>query len=104
MEYDLTAPIATAVIIRDIVAEESKINPENPVQVYPNPVTDQLIIDLGDLNGNTLEIYNLLGQPMKKNVLKGQIATVDVNDIPPGIYLLRINTSDGIIIKQIHVE
>ena len=103
LDFELETENATLMIIRDIVAGE-KANLDNQIQVYPNPVTDFLFIDLDKTEGEILEMYNILGQPVRRKAMKGSKERLNVSDIPPGIYLIRIETSDGILTKQIHVE
>jgi hypothetical protein len=67
------------------------------ILVFPNPATDQLIIDHGEFKIERIGIYNLFGekvysQPQTSN-LKQQ--TVDIRQLPSGIYFVRVKTDKG---------
>jgi len=67
-------------------------------QVYPNPVSELLFVDLGDLKvdfGNLqTRIYDLTGRIMtdlNPNLRLDNGFTLDVSNFPVGIYLLQLN-------------
>lgn len=60
--------------------------------VYPNPVSDELIID--DAVGQ-LTIYNVLGQPIVSENLVQPASTIDVAALQPGTYILTVAKTDG---------
>lgn len=74
------------------------------ISLYPNPARDLLIIDLKHLNSNptTIQIYdqNGRGQFSTRTIQQDQV-TIDVSQWKKGIYLLRLATMDGAIIKKI---
>lgn len=57
------------------------------VKVYPNPATDVLTIDLNGIE--KIEIYNLQGKLVEKEFYKNKIL---INQLPSGMYLLKVNT------------
>ncbi|MFK8104898.1 MAG: T9SS type A sorting domain-containing protein [Saprospiraceae bacterium] len=74
------------------------------VAIYPNPVSEVLNIDLGELAGERLSVYNALGQlVLTKNISSDQ-ETLPVNDLEKGVYWLNIHTTEGIAVKRVIVE
>lgn len=74
-------------------------NDENKVIVYPNPVDNELQIDLQN-NGQVknLKVFNIQGQ--KVSEAQG-IDKINVASLPTGIYLIHINTdSNKKIVKR----
>ena len=70
------------------------------VQLYPNPVKDQLNITLNNnLSLKGIQVYNNLGQLIKKS----NIGTIDVSDLQ-GVYFAKIITDKGNVTKRIIVE
>jgi hypothetical protein len=72
--------------------------------MYPNPVTDHLTIEIeGEVTG-FVRIYNLAGILVASS--KTQKGTgnmtfkIDVNQLPTGIYFVRIGSSSGKFVKQ----
>ena len=71
----------------------------NEVKIFPNPATSELRIENAALKIKEIEIYSVLGkkvysqQPQTSN-LKPQ--TIDVSQLPSGIYFVRVKTDKGI--------
>jgi hypothetical protein len=68
--------------------------PVEMVKLYPNPATEILIIE-GAENAY-VEIVDMLGQTVFYQKADGRVTTIDVNDLNPAIYFVRIN-QNGII-------
>lgn len=65
------------------------------ISMYPNPVTNNLSID-SDGTINTISVLNLNGQLMQKiNKVNSGVNTIDVSDLPRGMYLVRLTNSKG---------
>lgn len=66
------------------------------VKIYPNPASDYIHID-AKLNGKA-ELVSLSGQAIRTfNINKGQLHRIDVRDVTPGAYVIRIKTEDGVL-------
>ena len=65
-------------------------------KVYPNPVESLLSIELHgeDFQEVSLELYDLLGNLIKFYTLTKPLTTIEVGDIPKGMYFYRINTEN----------
>lgn len=66
------------------------------IQLYPNPAKEILNIGLtGSDLPDTLEIYNLTGQLMKKsNVINNSDLSIDVSSLSNGVYFIKISKKD----------
>ncbi|MEL7220129.1 MAG: sialate O-acetylesterase [Bacteroidota bacterium] len=58
-------------------------------QIFPNPAQDMFTIK-GDLSQYRLELFDALGRIQRKLVLNGATQTIDISDLPKGLYLLKI--------------
>ncbi len=70
------------------------------VQVYPNPVKNQLHVVLNNTTLTTLEIYDVLG----KNVFKQTIqhsGNISTENLKAGIYILKITQADKSVTKKL---
>ncbi len=57
----------------------------------PNPATNQLTIDNGELKIKEVEIYNSLGEKcLTPTLSKGEGVRIDVSSLPAGIYFLKV--------------
>jgi hypothetical protein len=59
------------------------------LNIYPNPVGDKINISINspEYLNSTLEIFNFEGKLIKKISIKEYTITIEVMDIPPGIYV-----------------
>lgn len=66
------------------------------IRFYPNPVSEILNIELPEdfNNGEYVEIYNMTGVLVKHVELNGSFVTVDMNEMNPGIYLVKVQGSN----------
>ncbi len=71
----------------------------NSISIYPNPIKDELNIDLSSgINNETLlfKIYNIQGKVLnsvKPN--EGNIQTIDTSSLANGFYILKIESENG---------
>ena len=69
------------------------------IKIYPNPTSSTLTIETNSTTKQNIEIVNLLGQTMYTHYIYSK-ATVDVSAFPKGIYLIKLNTDKGIVVKK----
>lgn len=78
----------------EINEENDKPSSEIPCKIYPNPFSDQFNIDFGESNSlsYSIEIYSITGEKLMVLRCKNHEGTIhlDVPDLAPGIYLVRI--------------
>ena len=66
------------------------------VSVYPNPTTGRLTF--GGAEVQSVEVYDATG----RLVLRGEhTATLDLGDLPQGLYTLRLTLADGIALRRV---
>jgi hypothetical protein len=68
------------------------ITGNTPFEVYPSPVSDQLIIQLGSDVHTTwqIEIFDAIGQKVTQTVTDGPKTTINVSNFATGVYFARI--------------
>jgi hypothetical protein len=76
------------------------------VNIYPNPASNQVTIY--DVQGAILqiEIYNALGEKVLSQqpaTSQGQL-TIDVSDLTPGIYFVRLANESEFVIRKVLVQ
>jgi hypothetical protein len=71
------------------------------VQVYPNPTTNKLYLKglIGEAN---VELFSVDGRQISNNKLSGD-SEMDLN-VSNGLYMLKINSSGGSLVKKIIIE
>jgi hypothetical protein len=99
------------------------------ILIYPNPTDGQLTIDNGELTIENVEIFDLLGRlqktgtsslrgmecrsnlendptgllPASSLAVRNDVSevSIDISNLPSGMYFIRIQTKNGIITKKI---
>lgn len=99
-----TTEIPATILVVDITT--GIVNPElsKKIKVFPNPASKELNIDLGDLNGNYIEMYNALGQLVLTKEMEGNKDQVVVNGLAKGLYFVNIHTDKGIANKRVIIN
>lgn len=83
---------------------ENDKTPENAVQIYPNPFSDQTVLQTDNILHNAeLTIDNCFGVTVKRLMnISGQTLTLSRNDLPNGFYFVCLKQDSKIIaIKKI---
>lgn len=73
----------------------TEINSAELIQIFPNPNDGNFTVLLNGMtltNESTLEIVNTLGQVVYYNAITGEKTELNLQDIPAGVYLLRVKT------------
>jgi len=75
------------------------------VLIYPNPASNNLTIDLGDLTGlnTTIKLYD----SSSKLVFEKQSSStllIDVSDYAKGLYTLELSNTDKVYRSQVVIE
>jgi endo-1,3(4)-beta-glucanase len=71
---------------------------ENEITIFPNPAKSQLHIRATSVEIARVEIYSTLGTLVKK--VSNNKAPINIEEISSGLYLVKIYTEKGIVIKR----
>lgn len=62
---------------------------------YPNPVQKKLNLRFQNPGQFQIRLFNVVGKPVRKMSLQGNVTTLSVSDLEPGVYILRYQTDSG---------
>jgi hypothetical protein len=77
----------------------NEINREAGMYFYPNPVITTARIDFVDNNFSTIEIFDLSGNLIKRQLLAGKNNEINREDITSGIYFYRVIKENTILYR-----
>jgi hypothetical protein len=105
---DAAAPATvSALAIYPIIAENLASERLNPsllrVSVSPSPAIDNVNIVCVD-NMNKVELLNMSGKVLKSQKVNGGVASINVQGLSSGMYLVRVSTKDNSITKKVIVK
>ncbi len=76
------------------------------INLRPNPTQGLLYVDADgvDMKGANVEVYNLVGELISTFAIEGSSYSVDLSAQPAGIYVVKVNTTEGSIAKKVVLE
>lgn len=86
---NITSPVAVENVDRSELA------------IFPNPVKDVLTINY-DKEISQIDVYDVNGKLVKTFTTVG--STINVSDLSSGVYMLNLQTEDGLVVKKIVKE
>lgn len=98
---------STTLVSEDVASgiDESS-NLDNTIAIFPNPISDKFSVS-NSLNAGgslTIRISDVRGIVVKTIQNAVAYQTIDIADLTDGVYFLRIETSEGEVIKKIVKE
>ncbi|MDD3281735.1 MAG: leucine-rich repeat protein [Bacteroidales bacterium] len=91
----------TAIFKYKVSIEEKDI--DNNLNLYPNPSSNQFTLDNGQELMKEVFLYDVIGRKVKHLPVNAPSTTVDVSDLPNGIYVVKISTASGVLVRKVQV-
>ena len=73
----------------------------NNLKIYPNPTSSSITIELKNLDNVILEVFDITGKEMMKQNLYISSNAINIEKLPSGIYLFKINSDQGNAISKV---
>jgi len=64
-------------------------------RVYPNPANGLVAVSCESNKAYDVQLLNLMGQSLQSGHITNNICTLDVKELPSGVYVIRIAAQDG---------
>lgn len=103
IDIALDAQPAKVVFLNDLTKVIDPIDGQQ-VKVFPNPATTELNIDLGELTGSEVMLYDMLGRQVRSETMNGQQHQLMTGDLADGIYLLSVETNKGTVSRRVMID
>jgi alpha-tubulin suppressor-like RCC1 family protein len=84
-----------------IVLSTDSEKPKALVHVYPNPTTDLIQVNANGTKVHGASIFDLSGKLVINKVLNSSIATLNLEQLPVGIYHMKLETEAGVVVEKI---
>lgn len=72
----------------------SNLNGNQPILVYPNPVSDDLVIDVQTNPKGTLQVIDMTGKVLFSKTVTDQKTTLDMKPYSTGVYMVKYFTDE----------
>lgn len=74
------------------------------VSLYPNPAKDFVTISVNNPENASLEIFNILGSKVASIGLTNRSNTVDISNIPTGMYIFRVYSNSNTFEQKMMIQ
>jgi carboxypeptidase D len=92
------------ITIEAVLGVENEVEQLDRINVYPNPVSDQVFVSLpNSIELVDYKISNLIGQVVLSNKFEDN-SKINVSSMNTGVYFLSINTDKGNVTKKIVIQ
>ena len=82
-----------------VTAISNEVN-SHTIHIYPNPTTGILTIETPGIKDAQISLMNITGQVQFQSLINER-AELDLHTLAKGIYLLRIQSKDGVMMRQV---
>ena len=70
--------------------------------IYPNPSEGLFTIKFSKVLTRSLAVYNMIGETVFESEFSSEMTTIDLSNLPAGIYTLKSTSTDGsVAVKEI---
>lgn len=66
---------------------------------YPNPASNELKLEVDNLNGFLYQLFDIKGNIMDTQHVRGKSVTIDMKDLPQAVYILNVISSGSLVKK-----
>jgi hypothetical protein len=77
---------------------------DSQILVYPNPASTEITIDTKYLNPLKIDVMSIIGQSVYTTTEVSNLTKVDVSNFSKGMYLVKITSKAGVILKEVFVR
>jgi uncharacterized delta-60 repeat protein len=74
---------------------------KNAFKLYPNPTKDFITIELNFLKNAKLNVFDISGHSVLSKELKSESTTVNISNLPVGVYMFQIINESGSTIRKV---
>lgn len=83
------------------VLSSSSFDVASNVNLYPNPTKGSVNIDLNNLTNVSVSVYDLNGRSILNQELSVNENSIDISNLQSGMYLFKIKSQEGEIVKKV---
>ena len=80
------------------------ITSQNLILIYPSPAQNQFTIESTNYKNTTAEIFNIEGSLLQSTFLQSAKTTLNIENLPAGIYFVKVKNAEGVTVKKIVKE
>jgi hypothetical protein len=99
--YEAATPVEQTLTVTR-ASDVDELVADGDVKIYPVPVADKLTVAFGKLLPKTsVSVYSYTGQLMSVTNVNSTSTELDMSKLSPGLYILKVMSPQGVIVKQV---
>lgn len=100
--FTMSLMISTSGLAQNQPQQSSKDSQIEGLQIYPNPVTDKQVVVATSSNvTKQIELFDLLGKKVYTRQSTNERVVLQLDDLKPGVYLIRITEKDQTVTRKL---
>lgn len=104
IEYTPSNGKSTVAWLKDAISSSNEIPVAAEINLYPNPASSMLTLEMEDATDAYVEIFNLNGQAVLTRAITSKVEKIDVQNLNAGHYVVVLKSKKGHILGYKHVE
>ena len=72
---------------------------EEKIGVYPNPVSENIHVDMAGIKDANIAIFDLTGKKVAQYELEEKVSRINVSALAKGLYVYQLNTENNAVLK-----
>jgi hypothetical protein len=98
--FEVTQDTTLVANFKEIGTEIKNIDSDYKIQLFPNPTSDYIRIELVDNQIQKIRLYSLTGGNLITENIDQKSLDINISDLINGIYILEIESDDNKVFKQ----
>jgi hypothetical protein len=74
---------------------------KNKISLYPNPVHDELFVQLNTTDKTTIQLFDATGKVLIQKTVNAAENSIDTSNLVNGLYFVKVNSNEGTITKKV---
>ncbi|CAM4008766.1 MULTISPECIES: LamG-like jellyroll fold domain-containing protein [Flavobacterium] len=95
------SPITTGNTCTNTTLSASNFEVANNIKIYPNPTNNFVTVEVNNLTSAKLQVVDIAGKVLMNQSLNTSSNTINVSQLPTGLYLFKVSSNEGTTISKI---
>ena len=88
----------------DVPSSLREVSAKNTFKMYPNPASTQVTISGNEGLVKSVQVFDITGKLVMTNQSNSVQVTLNIENLPNGIFLVQVQTNQGIEVEKLIIE
>jgi trimeric autotransporter adhesin len=104
-DYRVEVTVAGCTVLSNCITvstlSNAAIKPQGELNIYPNPTSSQVTIELSDFENASLDVFDVNGRFIFSKQLNKASNQIDLDNLSQGVYLFKVNSNQGTTSRRV---